>query len=277
MNAQPGWYDAGVPGRQRWWDGTQWSVHERETAEQPVQPAVQYAAAQPMGWFPVVGTGDVRWWDGAGWTPYRLRDGRPRPDAFAIEPGATGLALGFMFITLGFVQFGTYNLSGQPFFSITPVLFFISGAVWLVGGFQTNRLRSLPAPRTVPVFDPSTRPLPGEVENVGAGWYPVSGQVARWWTGNQWSWYVAQKYGVRPTHSGPRGYRVAMILGWILIAVGVSGILLGLFAMPALGTPIGLTFAVPGVVLAVAGGLVLPLVHTRRYTMILPTKAPPLH
>lgn len=261
MNAQPGWYDAGVPGRQRWWDGTQWSAHERE-------------ALPPMGWFPVPGTTDVRWWDGAGWTPYRLRDSGPRPDAFAIEPGGTGLTLGFVFIVLGFTQFGTYNLSGQPLFAFTPVLFFVSGAVWVIGGFRANRLKQISPPSTVPVFAPSTRPLPGEVEGPSAGWYPVSGSVTRWWSGTRWSGYVGQKLGVRPTHSGARTYRTAMILGGVLAGVGVVGAAFCFFVITALGRWASMMIVIPAVIFVLGGVAVLLSVHLRRYTLIVPPQPP---
>ncbi|WP_085510801.1 DUF2510 domain-containing protein [Plantibacter flavus] len=26
MTAAPGWYEAGTPGKLRWWDGTQWTA-----------------------------------------------------------------------------------------------------------------------------------------------------------------------------------------------------------------------------------------------------------
>ncbi|MGN7979071.1 DUF2510 domain-containing protein [Microbacterium sp. 22195] len=46
MAAQPGWYPAGVPGRERWWDGLQWTAYEREVAASaapmiPQTPSVQ--------------------------------------------------------------------------------------------------------------------------------------------------------------------------------------------------------------------------------------------
>ncbi|KDA05263.1 hypothetical protein DC31_04120 [Microbacterium sp. CH12i] len=289
MNAQPGWYDAGVPGQERWWDGTQWTAHERAVvvaaqavqavqAQQPVQ--AQYAApvaqAAPMGWFPVVGTSDVRWWDGGGWTPYRLRDGKSRPDAFAIEPASTGMTLGILFIVLGFTQFNTYSLSGQPGLAITPVLFLASGVIWLIGSFRVSQLKKLSVPSTVPVFDPSTRPLPGEAEGAGAGWYPVAGRVTRWWTGTQWSHYVGQKFGVRPAHAGARGYRVSMIAGWVLAGVGALGVVLGIAMIALLDRWVGVAVIIPAVILGLAGGLIVLLTYIRRYTMILPTQAPPL-
>ncbi|MGP6169717.1 DUF2510 domain-containing protein [Microbacterium sp. A204] len=273
MSAQPGWYDAGVPGQQRWWDGVQWTAHERAAAV-ALQPAPVVQTA-PMGWYPVVGTADVRWWDGAGWTPYRLRAGSPRPDAIAIEPGSTGVALGIMFIVLSVSQFGIYQLLDEPLFTLAPFLFLIAGILWLIGGIHASRVRKLAAPTTAPVFDPLTRPLPGEIEGAGAGWFPVSGQIARWWTGAQWSPYIAQKFGVRPTHYGSRAYRNSMILGWVLVGLGVLATLLGVVFVGAVGWAAAVII-IPAVVFAFVGGVVLLMVYIRRYTLILPTQAPPL-
>lgn len=238
---------------------------------------MQHAALRaPMGWFPVVGTSDVRWWDGAVWTPYRLRGGKPRPDAFAIEPGSNGFALGIVFIVLGITQFSTNGLSGQPFFAFTPFLFLVAGALWLIGGFRTRQLSTHPAPSTAPVFDAATRPLPGEVDGAGAGWFAVSGQVTRWWTGTQWSPYVGQKIGVRPTQHGERSYRVSMIMGWVFAILGSIGTVLGFVLIYALDRWVGVAIVVPGLIGVVIGGLVLALTYIRRYTMILPPQAPPL-
>ncbi|WP_417512216.1 DUF2510 domain-containing protein [Microbacterium sp.] len=275
MSAQPGWYDAGVPGQQRWWDGVQWTGHERAVAVAPQPVSAPLVHTAPMGWYPVVGTADVRWWDGAGWTPYRLRDGKLRPDAFAIEPGRLGIVFGIVFIVLAISQYSTYSLSGEPVFAFTPVLFFIAGILWLIGGIRVTRVQKLAVPTTAPVFDPLTRPLPGEVEGAGAGWFPVSGQIARWWTGAQWSPYIAQKFGVRPTQYGPRAYRNSMILGWVLVGLGVLAALLGVAFVGALGWAAAVVI-IPAGVFAFVGGLVLLMVYIRRYTMILPPQAPPL-
>jgi len=298
MNAEPGWYDAGVAGAQRWWDGTQWTDHQRAVpqqiqpqatqiqpqASQPqqhaVQPQQQYAApvAQraPMGWFPVVGTADVRWWDGSGWTPHRLRDGKPRPDAYATEPASTSVTLGIVFIVLAIVQLNNYRLSGQSFLALTPVLFSITGIIWLIGGIRVSQLKKLAAPSTAPVFDPVTRPLPGEAEGPDAGWFPVSGQVTRWWTGTRWSEYISQKVGVRPTHSGARAYRLSMALAWVFAGLGVLGMLIGFTLMATMPAWAGAVILVPSVIVVIVGAILLPVVYSRRYTMILPPKAPPL-
>lgn len=266
MTAPQGWYNAGVPGRQRWWDGAQWTAHER-----PVPPPVPV-----MGWYSEAVASDARWWDGAGWTPYRIRDGKPRTDAFAVEPGNTGILMGFVFIMLGITQWSTAQLAEGTIFSVTPVFFFIGGVLWLIGGFRNAQLRKLPPPQTAPVVDPVTRPLPGEAEGPGAGWYPVAGRVTRWWTGSQWSPYIAQKFGVRPTLNGLLGYRILMIVGWVLGGGGVLCIVLGLAAAWASGV-IAATFLITlGAVGVVVGAILLPVIYVRRYTMILPPSAPPL-
>ncbi|MGM7699868.1 DUF2510 domain-containing protein [Microbacterium sp. A84] len=266
MGAQPGWYDAGIPGRERWWDGLQWTAHEREVA----------ARLPPTGWYSVGDTSDVRWWDGAGWTPYRIRAGRPRPDALAIEPSKTGIMLGVLFIALGLMQFGLYSVSSSSNSAFLPVLTLAAGAIWLIGGVHTSQLRKLPVPQTAAVFDPSARPLPGEVEGVGAGWYPVAGQVTRWWTGTRWSWYIGQKFGVRPGHAGPRGYLISVIAGGVLAGFGVLGVLLGITLIGALGAIWGVAIIIFGVFMVLMGGLILLLTRFRRFAMILPPGPPPL-
>ncbi|MGO2685184.1 MAG: hypothetical protein ACTIAA_13225, partial [Microbacterium sp.] len=233
------------------------------------------AEPTPMGWFPVAGTSDVRWWDGTGWTPYRLRGGTPRPDAFAIEPATTGVVLGCVFILLAISQWSTYNLSGQPFFIFVSVLFVFTGIVWLIGGIQAARLKKLPRPSTVPVFAPSTRPLPGETDGPGAGWYSVTGQVSRWWTGTQWSAYVGQRLGVRPTHAGRRGYRVSMAVGWAFVGFGAVGAVVGIIMISVLGRWEGMAVLFVAAIVLIAGAFLLPLMYTRRYTMILPSRPPP--
>lgn len=284
-NAQPGWYDAGVPGRLRWWDGMQWTAHERAVDPTPADAVTAPAAAPmphvatraPMGWYPVTGTPDVRWWDGAVWTPYRLRAGAPRADAFANEPSSSALTMGFVFIVLAISQFSTAGLgSGQPMFRFTSVMFLIAGVLALIGGFRTRQLSGLPAPSAAPVFDASTRPLPGEVEGAGSGWFAVSGQITRWWTGTRWSPYVNQKFGVRPTQQGARAYRMSMVIGGVFAGLGLIAAVLGFVLIYAMDRWTGVAVLIPGLIAVLVGGLVLVLTYVRRYTLILPPQAPPL-
>ncbi|WP_460798018.1 DUF2510 domain-containing protein [Microbacterium sp. GXF0217] len=273
MSAPAGWYDAGNPGRQRWWDGIQWTAHERAA---PV-------AAAPMGWYPVPGTSDVRWWDGVVWTPYRVRDGRPKPDAFAVEPAVTGIVLGIVFLVLAGMQMLTRIVSGNDAFVLTTLLMVAAGAVWLIGGIATNALRRLPAPQGPPFADAVVRPLPGDVEGPGAGWYPVTGQAGRWWTGVRWTWYVGSKIGTRPGHFGPRGYLISMIAGWVVAAIALLALVIGILGIglagageEMLGAFLGF-FGIPfGLILAALAVFLLLLVRSRRYALLLPEGPPPV-
>ncbi|GAB3597674.1 DUF2510 domain-containing protein [Microbacterium tumbae] len=270
MSAPQGWYDAGVPGRQRWWDGAQWTAHERDA----------FPAAPPMGWYPVPGASDVRWWDGAVWTPYRIRDGRPKPDFLAIEPPNVGVVLGILFLGIGVLQLFSAMLSRSAGLFVAPVLFFLAGALWIAGSIHSSGLRKLPRPASAPVMDPSARPLPGEVEGPDAGWYPMTRQVTRWWTGARWSWYIRMRFGPRPGHAGPRGYLVSMIMGWFLAAVAAIGLVSGILGVVMAPDPVAGFLSVIGFVFAVLFGalaaFVLLLTRSRRNAMLLPKTPPPL-
>ncbi|MGW8482544.1 DUF2510 domain-containing protein [Microbacterium sp. NPDC055903] len=286
MSAPAGWYDAGQPGRQRWWDGAQWTAHERDAVAAPTVGATvqQPAAAEiAMGWYPVPGTVDVRWWDGTTWTPYRVRDGRPKPDAFAIEPAATGVVLGIVFYAVAALQLFSAVISGNTSFYVTPLLFVFAGTVWLVGGIASKGLSRLPAPQGGPLMDAVVRPLPTDVEGPGAGWYPVSGQATRWWTGTRWSWYVGMKFGPRPGHFGPRSYLISMICGWIVAAVAVCGILIGALGIglsaagdASVGAALGVIGIAFGVIFGLLALFVLLLTRSRRYAFTLPSTPPPV-
>lgn len=277
MSAEPGWYDAGVPGRQRWWDGSQWTATERPVLEESGlgHPPVGH----PMGWYSVPGTTDVRWWDGSAWTPYRVRGGKPLPDAFAVEPVSVGFVLGFVFLAVALSQLSLALAGGDAVFSLSPLLFLGVAAVWFVGAITGSRVRKGASPQSAPLPEPAGGPLPGQVEGEGAGWYPMTGQVARWWTGTRWSWYIGQKFGVRPGHAGPRGYRVSMILGWIMAGLGVLAVLGGFLLYWLLGPglsagTVSVAIVVGGIILAALGALVLVLTRVRRDAMV-PPEAPP--
>ncbi len=279
MSAPAGWYDAGEPGRQRWWDGVQWSEHVRDAAAAAPVAAAPYAQSAPMGWYLVPGTADVRWWDGTVWTPYRIRDGKPKPDALAIEPPSTGLVLGILFLAVALLQLVSAIVSRNSGIYATPVLFLVAGGIWIAGSIHTSRVRALPAPRSAPIFDPSARPLPGEVEGPDAGWYPMSRQVTRWWTGAQWSWYIGMKFGPRPGHAGPRGYWVSMVLGWVLVGIAALGLIVCVIGALGAGYLTGFLIGIGLVFAVVFGGLavfVLLLTRSRRNAMLLPLTPPPV-
>ena len=273
MSVPAGWYDAGAPGRQRWWDGIQWTAHERGA------PVI----APSSGWYRVPGTSDVRWWDGATWTPYRVRDGRPKPDVFAIEPAVTGIVLGIVFLVLAAMQMLFGALSRSSLFPWAAVVMAAAGAVWLIGGITTNGLRRLPAPQGAPFVEAVVRPLPGDVEGPGAGWYPVTGQAGRWWTGARWSWYVGMRIGVRPGHFGPRSHLISMVAGWVIAAVALVGLVLGALGIglavsgeEAIGAFLGILGILFSLVFAGLALFVLLLTRARRYAMVLPEGPPPV-
>lgn len=254
MNAQPGWYDAGVPGRERWWDGTQWSAHERPTPTAfpaaPPAPATPqtFAAPQPApvqvataygaptgpapGWYAMPGADEVRWWEGRWWTMFRIRAGRPGNDAFGAEQPSIALGLGVVFLVLGGAQFALSVRTGSfgPGF---PLL--VLGVLWILAGAQGSALRRKPAPTTAPLHPDVAAPFVGQQDGVGAGWYRVHRRASRWWTGTRWAPYVFfdRWNGIRPTLHGPRTVRTTRIVAWVLAGLGVIGLVGGILLLVA--------------------------------------------
>lgn len=233
-----------------------------------------------MGWYPVPGTADVRWWDGTVWTPYRIRDRKPKPDVLAIEPPSAGLALGIAFLVIGLLQLSLAISLRSPGVFVAPVLFVLVAVIWIAGARHSQAVRSLAAPHSAPVIDPVVQPLPGEVEGPGAGWYPMTGQVTRWWTGARWSWYVGLKLGARPGYAGPRGYLASMIVGWFVVGLAVTGLVLVVAGSIMEQGPVTGFMIVIGIIFAlIFGGVAvftLLLTRSRRNAMLLPTSPPPL-
>lgn len=270
MSAPQGWYDAGAPGQQRWWDGVQWTAHERATP----------AATLSMGWYQVPGTADVRWWDGVMWTPYRVRDGKPRPDALAMEPPAMGLVLGIVFLVLAMMQVTAAVISQSPGNFALPVILMSVAVIWIVSAAHTRAVRRLPVPQSAAIVDAVVQPLPGEVEGPDAGWYPVTRQASRWWTGSRWTWYLGTNLGPRPGHAGPRGYLTSMIAGWCVAGLAVIGVVVavaGGVMEQSIFTGFMITFGIMfAVVFGGLGAFALLLTRSRRNAMLLPTTPPPL-
>jgi hypothetical protein len=233
-----------------------------------------------MGWYQVPGTTDVRWWDGAIWTPYRVRTGKPRPDALAVEPPAMGLVLGIVFFVLAMLQLTAAVITQNPGNFALPVILMSVAVIWILGAAHTRAVRRLPAPQSAPIVDASVRPLPGEVDGPDAGWYPVTRQASRWWTGSRWTWYLGTKFGTRPGHAGPRGYLVSMIVGWGVVAIAVIGVIAAVAGsvmeqsfFTGFMIVLGIMFAV---VFGGLGAFALLLTRSRRNAMLLPTTPPPL-
>ncbi|MFE6735829.1 DUF2510 domain-containing protein [Microbacterium sp. NPDC057650] len=272
MAAAPGWYPAGEPGRERWWDGVQWTAYERDAVASAVQTAT---LPQPsaVGWYALPTSGEPRWWDGQDWTVYRVKNGRPGADAFVIEPAPIGWVLGGLMLLGGLLTLlGTLE---DPFLLVISVPCLVLGTLVLVGSAKDVARRKLPAPSTAPLADGILRPLPGEVEAEGAGWKPVSStQVYRWWTGARWATYAMDRGKVRPTHTGPRAYVSAMILFALLaaLALGLIGtaVVLGA-AGDEEATPMTIVL---GVLLLILSGFMAVSVWLRRYALILPKAAP---
>lgn len=301
MAAQPGWYPAGVPGRERWWDGTQWTAYEREAVaperfaapqvvqaqgvpESVVQAAVQRPARQqapqqqfrpatpPMGWYVSPKDGKTRWWNGMNWTGYYLRGGRPRAAAYTLEPPYLGWVLGAMFLFIGLM-----NLLISRDTLALAIVFSLLGVLWMAAAARETVRRRVPAPQSSPSVDASLRPFPGEAEGPGAGWYPVAANAQRWWTGAQWAHYVLERGSVQPRQFGRQSYRVTMGVGWVFAGLGLVAGVLGIVTI-ALGgdSDAAIGSIVIAVIFVIVGGVLLLAGRVRRYALILPTSPPPI-
>ncbi|GGI37214.1 hypothetical protein GCM10010988_12830 [Cnuibacter physcomitrellae] len=284
MGAAPGWYDAGTPGRLRWWDGTQWSEHERDAAA--VAPAPTPASGQGaqtgpvMGWYQPA-SGPVRWWDGQKWTGMRFRkDGRPGVDwANSEQPGAAW-AFAIIFLGLAVFQFVLGTLAQSVNFSGAGTM--LLAILWLSIAITSSAVRRIPAPTGAPLVTDIVRPLPGEQEGPGAGWYQVASTTSRWWTGARWSQYVQSRFGVRPTFHGPRSYRVYVWLSWGMVVFGVLLLIVGIVLMSlgagasdyGLTTVVGVVALLGGILFGVLGGVLLAFSPMQRRMLLVPA-APP--
>jgi hypothetical protein len=281
MATPPGWYDAGTPGRVRWWDGGQWTAHETDAhpqhsavLEQPLS-----LTAPPPGWYET-SSGSARWWDGSHWTGMRIKGGVPGVDWATTEQPALAWVFGSLFLVLGLGQFGLGALIGD----VPPggVVTLCLAVLWFALALQTTAVRRIPTPRSAAVVIDAIRPLPGEHEGADAGWYPVAPNVARWWTGARWSQYIGTRYGPRPTFTGARTLRILIWMGWGLAGLGAVGLVAGAAVLAGgmnaddfgLMAVIGVVILVGGILFAALGAVFLVMSRLHSRTLLLP-KYPP--
>jgi hypothetical protein len=269
MSAAPGWYDAGTPGRLRWWDGTRWTTHEKDAP-----------SAVPPGWYPTPKDGRLRWWDGRGWTGMRVRNGIPGVDWATTEQPGVAWTLGSVFLCLALAQVAVSAVTRPLYFA--GIAMAAVAALWFAIAAQTTAVRRIPAPATGPAVLDALRPLPGEQEAPGAGWYPVAPRATRWWTGARWSQYTNTASGIRPTFHGPRAYRTLVVMSGVVAAAGalalVAGILLlvvgAASASSALPSVIGVVVLLAGILFGAVAVVVFVSTRTQG-RILLPPAGPP--
>ncbi|MFK4762279.1 DUF2510 domain-containing protein [Microbacterium sp. ZW T5_45] len=261
---QPGWYETGTPGRERWWDGTAWSQHEREVA----------ATAPPMGWYIQPGTDQERWWTGSFWSGYVIRRGVPVAEPFAVEPPGLGWFVGGMLALIAAVML-PLSLFGYGFAGLSGG-FVVLGVMFMRGAAKASRRKKSPPPRTAALDNSVVRPLPGQQDGPDAGWYRLTANASRWWTGTTWAHYVSERGIVRPSHFGPRMIRntqvLAMIVGGIGALLLVIGIVMAMQASLSASAAPGLIGV--SVVLLFTGALMLLTLLASRRLSLLPTHPP---
>lgn len=221
------------------------------------------------GWYDVPGTDDVRWWNGAAWSPSRLvADGShepaPRTDAWVAGDKATpALVIAAVFAVIGalmaVITLWTIQSLGSWVFGLFPLLMFVFAALMLVVGLRTRAVVSAPGPTHPPQTPDHLRPLPGDAEGPGAGWYPApTEQFLRWWTGTRWAQYVIERGTPVPTHDVERVTRraLAQMRGMFFgsLALLVAGIICAVVAPENL-VGVGVIIAVMAVIFA--GGIAL--------------------
>ncbi|MDF2990073.1 MAG: hypothetical protein K0S37_587 [Microbacterium sp.] len=229
---------------------------------------------KPAAWY-AQGDG-LRWWDGARWTGMRVADGKPGVDWITADNAVPLFVSSALFFVAGAVHLCLAAFS--PTSLLSGALFVALALFWLFGAMHVRRIAKLPAPSGEPVVIDAVRPLPGEQEGPGAGWFPVSSTVGRWWTGTRWSQYTWTRFGIRPTFHGARSFRILLWMASAFIAVGVIALVTGIVVVKAATDPtatgIGVVVIVAGSVLLVIGLLFLALSPISKRPLVIPSSPP---
>ncbi|KTS13226.1 hypothetical protein [Microbacterium testaceum] len=218
----------------------------------------------------------LRWWDGSRWTGMRVADGRPVIDWITADRPAPLFVASALFFVAGAIHLFLVGFS--PFYLVTAVLFLALSFFWLFGALHVRRVLRIPAPTTAPVVIDAVRPLPGEQEGTGAGWFPVSSTVSRWWTGTRWSQYTWTRSGIRPTFHGARSFRILLWVEGVITALGallgIAGIVVAVSSSDADVMTVAVGTIVVGAVLFLLGGVLLALSPLSRRPLVVPSTPP---
>lgn len=228
----------------------------------------------PAAWY-AQGEG-LRWWDGARWTGMRVKDGRPGVDWITADRPTPLFVSSALFFVAGAIHL--FLVVFNPLSLVTAALFLGLCFFWLFGALHVRRLLRIPAPTAAPVVLDILRPLPGEQEGPGAGWFPVSPTVGRWWTGTRWSQYTWTRLGIRPTFHGERSFRTLLWVEGALAAIGAVVLLAGIVILASSPDStvavVGGSMIAGGAVLFVMGGLLLALSPISRRPLVIPSTPP---
>jgi len=240
-------------------------------------PAPTAPAAAPMGWYPTP-RDQLRWWDGRAWTAMRMRAGRLGIDAFATEQPNVAVSFGCVFLALGLMQAGLAGVSQAGGYLFPGLGMFMLSVLWFLQAAAGFGLRRIPAPSSAPAYPDLVRPLPGEQEGYGAGWYAMTPRVTRWWTGARWSEYTASNFGVRPNFHGARSVRIFLAVVWVFVGLGSALLLAGILTFAVVpgsyGSAVAVVLCVAGLGLGLVAVVLACVLPTQRRALIAPRTPP---